>query len=841
MKTLLLSAAPAAFMALLAAPAAAQDDMPAENQASTAAEDDTIVVTGYVLQNRSAIAAKESETRIADFLTQDELGRQPDLNVADSLRRLPGVVTIFDEDEGRYVGLRGLDQRYTFISIDGGLIASTDRSDRDINIESIPPTAVKRLEVFKSITPDLDGQSVGGVINLVTRSAFDATGLYAVANAQLGIHESIGDLPQSFDNPSYRVDAALSSTFGNGDWGFLIAGTYFDKKRDQGRPILGSGANDTGVVVNQVLPLDYSNQIVRWNVLGKLEFQPSDDVYLGVTASHFNYKYDEVRYRLDIFERDLFAQNANGGQFASGSGRTRFDRFPLEQQIQNLNAHLDVFLTERGRLELTASYSNGLQEHPYPNASWQTANLPGFGYTYDLTTENIDKEQLPTVTLNDFGVLSDYDAFVFREYFDGYFENEEDVFEMQGDYAWNMDGPDAGLGFQIGAKYRLLDKRRFDRSTRYTLTDPGGTLPLADFVDPAISPYTEAYLPGLLYPVIDADRFDAFFTANPGLFTGTDASNLRAFYDIEEEVTAAYGMIGFSQGRHHFLGGVRYERTDVDTAATLNGGPDRVFRSQSYDHWLPSALYTFDISHRMRLRAGYAQAVGRPNHPELAGAETFDEANLTIRRANPGLRPRESQSFDVAFDFFIDEGQYLSAAAFHKIIDNQISTDTFEEVIGGQTFTVTRPINIGEVKVSGIELSYTDDRFDFLPAPFDGLGIAANFTYLDGENGPAPGGNLLAQPDFLVNIAGLYTYGPFSAKLTYNYVDDRPTSETRAEYRYEQLDAQIRFQLTDNFQLQAEARNLLNEPRKNIFTDTGRTREINDFGNSYWFGLAYSY
>ncbi|MEM8987960.1 MAG: TonB-dependent receptor plug domain-containing protein, partial [Pseudomonadota bacterium] len=123
-----------AFAALAAAPAAAQTSGGGEANVT-----DEIIVTGYRLQARESLAAKANEVRIADFLNQDELGRQPDLNVADSLRRLPGVVTIFDEDEGRFVGLRGLDQRYTFISINGGQIASTDRSDRDINIESIPP------------------------------------------------------------------------------------------------------------------------------------------------------------------------------------------------------------------------------------------------------------------------------------------------------------------------------------------------------------------------------------------------------------------------------------------------------------------------------------------------------------------------------------------------------------------------------------------------------------------------------------------------------------------------------------------------------------------------------
>ncbi len=224
------------------------------------ADDDNgeILVQGYLLQNRTAIEAKRNEDRIADFLTSDEAGRQPDFNIADSLRRLPGVVTVFDEDEGVGVGLRGLPSDYSFVSIDGGLIASTDRASRAINLETIPPTAVARMEVIKSVTPDLDGQSVGGVVNLITRSAFDSDGLYLTGSAQLGVHSIVGKLPASFSNPSYRLDGAVATQFG-GDkqFGILLAGNWFVKNRDQARPLPGHQANAIGPIHHSHSLRDY--------------------------------------------------------------------------------------------------------------------------------------------------------------------------------------------------------------------------------------------------------------------------------------------------------------------------------------------------------------------------------------------------------------------------------------------------------------------------------------------------------------------------------------------------------------------------------------------------------
>lgn len=807
-------------------------------------EIEEITVTGYLRQARESLAAKQNEPRIADFLSQDELGRQPDLNVADSLRRLPGVVTVFDEDEGRYVGLRGLDQRYTFISIDGGQIASTDRSDRDINIESIPPTAVKQLEVIKAVTPDLDGHSVGGVINLATRSAFDSDGVYSVTNAQVGWHESIGDLPQSFENPSYRVDSAFSSLFLDNTLGVLVSGTYFTKRRDQGRPITGFAENSTGAYINQVLPLDYANKIDRYNFLAKVEYSPHDRFHTSLTYSAFDYQYHEVRYRYDLYESNLINQTATTGQFSEAAGQTRFDRYPLGQEIKNVQAAFEFIPTDLSSVEASASFSNGRQEHPYPNASWRTPTMAELGYSYDLSPMDAGDENLATVLINDPTVLFDSSLYEFRNYFNGNFENEETVAEVKMDYGWNAEGQQEGFGFKTGFKHRNLDKGRFDESINYTLADPSAGLSLAQFIDPnQARPPTTEYFTNLNYPVVNPDLFDAFFAANRDLFVGVDASSRGAFYDIQENVTAAYGMLTWFSGPHSFMGGVRFEHTDVSTAATLNNSDAKVFREFDYDHFLPSFVYTNDISNDLRLRMGYAQAVGRPNHPDLAGAETYDESNLTIRRANTGLKPRESQSVDLALDWSIDQGQYFSAAAFHKVIDNQISSVQTEEEIDGQIFTVTQPINIDSVAVSGLELSYVDDVFEFLEGPLSGLGVIANLTLMDGKDGPGPGGSLLSQPDYLFNIAGLYTLDKFSGKLTYNEVDDRPTSTSRADYKYQQWDLQLRYQLTEQLQLQLEGRNITNNPRQNVFygdgPSNGAIREINDFGNSWWFGVSY--
>src|SRR5690606_31105572 len=133
-------------------------------------------------QNQLATDAKRNADIIADFLKSDDIGQQPDYNIADSLRRLPGVQTVFDEDEGRYVSIRGLNPSFTVGSLDGAMMATAERGNRQLNMEAIPSTAVAALEVLKSRTPDIEGNAIGGSINLVTRSAFDRPGSFLIGN-----------------------------------------------------------------------------------------------------------------------------------------------------------------------------------------------------------------------------------------------------------------------------------------------------------------------------------------------------------------------------------------------------------------------------------------------------------------------------------------------------------------------------------------------------------------------------------------------------------------------------------------------------------------------------------
>ncbi|MBC7284858.1 TonB-dependent receptor [Hoeflea sp.] len=147
----------------------------AHAQTDQSAEDGTIVVSGQRVSLESAIAAKKAADTVIDEISADDLGKLPDANVADALARLPGVNVVVNQDtgEGEYVTIRGLSGTYNAVTINGVRVAQTDPNSRDVSLTVLPPNGLAAVRVTKTITPDQDGDAIGGTIDFRTPTAFD--------------------------------------------------------------------------------------------------------------------------------------------------------------------------------------------------------------------------------------------------------------------------------------------------------------------------------------------------------------------------------------------------------------------------------------------------------------------------------------------------------------------------------------------------------------------------------------------------------------------------------------------------------------------------------------------
>ena len=863
--TLLTSAAIIALTTALAAPALAQD--------AEATVIDDIVVTGSRYQARAEITARRDAQAIVDTLSQNEIGQLPDFNIADAFRRVPGVNTVFDEDEGRFVTVRGLRSELNHVTIDGLTVGTTDANGgggRNVNLETIPSTAAERLEVFKTFTPAVDGHAIGGYLNLRTRSAFAVDDRFFTASASIGQYD-LTDVPGD-DGPSGRFESTFSDRFGaSGEFGLLASITLNRKRRDEikdARPNYGY-FTDAGVSTGtplagngfaapiQFQPLVYNNTVDRVGGLIKLEYQPDDRLHAALTAFGYQQQDNEERYVHQLTSPTLLtAQTATSGRFARALGSVQANLFPIERQNGAVYATLRYEPSEDDRIDAVAGFSAARFRHDTPNVEFRTtAANPSLAFAYDSArnpaTYRLENAAFFTNPAN--YTLVDFDQRQLR--------TDDDIGEARIDYRRNAESDDFGVGFIGGLGYRRLERTNDNDTQDYRLNG----LVLTPFVQQTNYSHPNRIEPSLF---LDIPSFLTYFETNRSLFTpqttGDFEASRSADFTYLEAITAVHGALTFAGDRLRATAGLRYETVEVEAdifrrlVATTPDTfiPDSI--ESDYDALLPSVNVTYSLRDALRLRAAYSQSIGRPNPSDIAIAQTVSADGLTITRGNPDLEPRTARNYDLALDYyFAGRDGLASVGIFYKQIDNEIFDIRTTESQNGTLITINQPSNAASAEIKGIELNLVIGGFDMLPAPFDGFGVSANATFIEGDLtylNPAgqsrSRGELVGQPTIFGNLAVFYQRDSFQARVAYNHtgeflnsfdVSDRPWLD-QTSAAVDTVDLSARYSLNDHLLVKAEIRNVTDETRENL-TGLGQdlSREQIAFGRSAWIGLTVSY
>lgn len=205
--------------------------VPAVHAQTTAAADETItevVVTGQRLSNANSIAQQKKAAGVVNVISADDLGKLPDANVADALARIPGVNVVVNQEtgEGEYVSIRGLASTYNAYSINGVRVALTDSDSRKMSMTVLPPNGLKAISVNKTLTPDLDGDAIGGSVNFVTPTAFDFRKPTLRVFASYGLNDRAQKHDEDAGSGQIQIDGARK--FGDGRFG-LFGSVYYGK------------------------------------------------------------------------------------------------------------------------------------------------------------------------------------------------------------------------------------------------------------------------------------------------------------------------------------------------------------------------------------------------------------------------------------------------------------------------------------------------------------------------------------------------------------------------------------------------------------------------------------
>ncbi len=827
---------------------------------------DTVVVTARKSVDTPSTRLKRTATGIVDSTTASDIEKTPDLNLAEVLDRVAGVSAdkFYGTSEAGYVSLRGFDSRYNSIDIDGNPIWFSSQNNRGAQIGMFPAAIINETSVAKTVTPDMDANSIGGHISMRTLRAFDGgTRPYFKAGYRLGSPENASRV---HDDLSDQLYVAGKFTFGPDRRYGLVFG--FNRQRTADYDDFGAvggyvqATDSSGVVYDQIASnvftdSAYDKTVRNTAVFAKIETRQEDRLYAFASLTRFDEQRDMYLQRSGPFiansgTRTVTKTGDGTANFTNGQGQVREYDYDMQRNATVFGLGLDYRVSDKGALSLRGNYTD------YGNDTL-TRNI-GAGFrleairgSYDITGD------LPRITVTDTATYNDPAKWLFSNTANSstsaaYNRTQplrDKVSSLGLTYNYNRFASAQGFGYSGGINWVRLD-RDFDQTVVYWALKSGVTLNLSQ-VTPA-----GASMAGNRAALNDYDAFWNFMYANGA--ARTDES-LTTDYSLREDVFAAHSAIHYARGAFKALIGTRFERTsaNTDTGQLVSGVNKPQHRAHAYGKWLPNAQASYDVTARLKLRAAYTRTLGRPDFADFAPGTTttFDTNGVTlVRGSNPDLGPRLSTNYDASLEYYFDNG-LLSLALFKK----ELTGETFSQVSNvyngsGQLIQInTIPLNAGSAEVKGAEFTAARSRFDFLPAPFDRLGASANYSYIEGDwnvifsdGSRRTVGGLRNQPKWLANLRLSYDAGPLDLTLAYKARGKTFTGTfgtTAASDIWvrptDQLDAQISYRVSRSLKLSLDARNLTGSY---TIQTTGIADSLyNSVGNgrSYWLGIHYSY
>jgi TonB-dependent receptor len=341
------------------------------------------------------------------------------------------------------------------------------------------------------------------------------------------------------------------------------------------------------------------------------------------------------------------------------------------------------------------------------------------------------------------------------------------------------------------------------------------------------------------------------FAAAAAKFGGwVSKADPRTFSQIEEKTKSAYFSADFdgtfADMPWHLNTGYRYVKTDTTsdayavllTAVTVNpsdpsnaiptyGSFSPIQFTGSYKYWLPSANFKINVRDDLVVRFAASKTLTRPDLTQLAATTSYNfrPANQTITTGNTDLKPFLSKNIDAGIEWYFADASYVALDGFHKKVSNFTTTITTQTEILGFPFDYTHPVNLNESTIKGFEFTF-NYQFANLPSPFDGLGMAFNYTGVQSSTSIDPqvlktgNGQLFAVPGIgdSANLSGYYEKGPWQARLAVNWRDQYlsclscgPGSQPWTTKAYAQLDMSASYKVNENLSVFVEGTNLTRE------------------------------
>lgn len=842
----------------------------------SAIEGEMVEVTAQAMGQAAAINRQLTSSTITNVVSSEKILELPDANAAESVGRLPGVSILREGGEGNKVVIRGLSPTYNAVTIAGDRIPATDLDDRSVDLSMISPEILAGIEVTKALTPDKDADALGGTVDFQLARAPPGDFSLSV-RAQSGYNHERNEFRE------YRARAILSDRLMDQRFGVLI--TMNAERTQRGSDQLTAGYDLTrekrpgeefAPITTTTVTFEHSLDVrERYGVSSMLDYElPFGKIMFNNLFSRLDrnevirtrrfdmsgsnkqkYYLRERDRQIDVLtnslggEHDLSFMSINW-RLSRNASATRYpfnSRFQFEesgafnvQNIPPIASPDDIINNARNRVDLTYLYDGEVE--------------PELSYERDLTAQ-LNTEVPYTITSSLVGKLK------------AGFKIRDKLRERDRGYASSrLDKPDANY-----ARYHTgygTPGFQYDRM-------PGtGYAYMKYYIDNGFDPGN--YLDGAYDFGVGLSQTELRYFLTHYLYDEVYRFSLQRDlddYELTDYLGAGYIMTQIDVGPIlMIMPGVRYERTRIDATGrvgVVNTPEDEGLLDQeqvrdttavvNYRHWFPMMHLRVKPTEWFDIRLAYTKGISYPRLDYVLPAKKIRASTLSVDYGNPGLSSQLSTNYDAYLSFYGNTIGLLTLGGFYKKIDRliylrsgHVILDPAKEGVEPELrgYSITRPENNPfTTELYGFECEW-QTNFKWLPKPFDGIVISANFSHIWSETKfprsfvrqtriSAPPyilttvvdtfrtGNMPDQASDIANLSLGYDLGKFSGRVsmllqgkTLTFVGVREELDGFTD-TYARWDLSLKYRLFDNISLYANVNNLTDAPDQS-FMQTAR-------------------
>lgn len=834
---------------------------------------DEVQVSAYGLRGQAkALNTQRTNLNITNVVSTDQIGKFPDANIGDAVKRIPGITMQVDQGEARNVIVRGLSPQLNSVTLNGSRIPSAEGDNRNIQMDLIPSDMIQTIEVNKAVTPDMDADALGGSINLVTRTAPQGFRLSATAGSGINFITDKRILNGSFLVGNRSKDGKfgwmVSASINDNDFGSdNVEAEWTDEFE------FFNGTEEEAIDVNPYTNVSeqrtYLVQRVRRSFAANLDYQinANNNIFL---KTMYNWR-DDRENRFVLAQEILDAEDIEEGDFTITNGVPT--RFPAEI-ARETKGGIDSDRNENRRLEdqRMQNYTLGGNHlfgslkmdwmAAYAKASEERLDERYAQYVaeYSVLNNNADPE-FPIMTAENAADVNDLSAFEFDEITnETQYTEEEDInffinFELPADFFGNGDGT-----VKFGARGRFKNKFRDNNFFEFDLEDQFPTLadlPTKSYTDPNFLAGSQ-YEAGLYPDEAFLGRLDLSDTAGESV----PDEFVRDNFDVEESVWAGFIMANQKlSDKLSVLAGLRIENTSISATGNQILNEENVvgeiIEESSYTNFLPGMHFKYDLSNQTILRFAWTNTLARPNYVDLTPFTDVLTEDDEIVVGNPELDPTTSMNFDLMAEHYFENVGIISGGLFYKDINDFVYTfisQTTDNSFGVDTegFDLFQPLNGDKANIFGVEFAF-QRQLDFLPGFARNLSIYLNYTYLtssaDGiRNEDGDERTDLDLPNTAPNMFNGslgYTDKKLSARLSLNfsdsYIDEIAGNAFEDRYYDTQLflDFNATYAINNKLSIYTDLNNITNQPLRYFQGISERTQQVEFYSLRFTFGLKY--